>query len=322
MNLFTDLVDTALATTHTDAVDVLRAFFLFASCTILSVNLFDALRLRFVPYGARVTAPVDSGPSQSPSSASLVARGLDYLATLRVPHSYFTHFYIASVLSSIFWAAQVLLHGSAFQAIASRIHPDRLQTPSMSVHQVMLCWFLMLVQGVRRFSECLSFSKPSSSRMWFVHWLVGIAFYVAVAVGVWIEGTASLLSHDLSVDDVKVTMVPSFRTFLCLPLFLFASGVQHDCHHYLFSLKKYSLPTHPLFRTIICPHYTAECVIYLSLALLAAPPGELVNKTLLAALGFVAINLGVTAGTTKKWYMQKFGADAVRDRWNMLPGVY
>ena len=123
-------------------------------------------------------------------------------------------------------------------------------------------------------------------------------------------------------DDVKVTMVPSFRTFLCLPLFLFASGVQHDCHHYLFSLKKYSLPTHPLFRTIICPHYTAECVIYLSLALLAAPPGELVNKTLLAALGFVAINLGVTAGTTKKWYMQKFGADAVRDRWNMLPGVY
>lgn len=117
-------------------------------------------------------------------------------------------------------------------------------------------------------------------------------------------------------------MVPSLRTFLCLPLFLFASGVQHDCHHYLFSLKKYSLPTHPLFRTIVCPHYTAECVIYLSLALLAAPPGELVNKTLLAALGFVAVNLGVTAGTTKNWYMQKFGADAVRDRWNMLPGVY
>jgi 3-oxo-5-alpha-steroid 4-dehydrogenase 3 len=124
------------------------------------------------------------------------------------------------------------------------------------------------------------------------------------------------------VDDIKVTMVPSLRTFLCLPLFLFASGVQHDCHHYLFSLKKYSLPTHPLFRTIVCPHYTAECVIYLSLALLAAPPGELVNKTLLAALGFVAVNLGVTAGTTKNWYMQKFGADAVRDRWNMLPGVY
>lgn len=123
-------------------------------------------------------------------------------------------------------------------------------------------------------------------------------------------------------DDIEVTMVPSLRTFLCLPLFLFASGVQHDCHHYLFSLKKYSLPTHPLFRTIVCPHYTAECVIYLSLALLAAPPGELVNKTLLAALGFVAVNLGVTAGTTKNWYMQKFGADAVRDRWNMLPGVY
>jgi 3-oxo-5-alpha-steroid 4-dehydrogenase 3 len=34
MDLLTDLVDTALAATHTDVVDVLRAFFLFASCTV------------------------------------------------------------------------------------------------------------------------------------------------------------------------------------------------------------------------------------------------------------------------------------------------
>lgn len=47
----------------------------------------------------------------------------------------------------------------------------------------------MLIQGVRRLNECLSFSKPSSSKMWFVHWFAGIGFYLAVTVAVWIEGT-------------------------------------------------------------------------------------------------------------------------------------
>ncbi|KAL4896660.1 hypothetical protein BDV59DRAFT_171168 [Aspergillus ambiguus] len=318
MELLAGLLDSSLS--HTDPIDLLRSFFLFTSCLILSVNLWDALRLRFVPYGARgTTAAAESGSSPAPSP---VARGLDFLATLRVPHSYFTHFYIASVLSSVFWALLLILHTPSFQAIASRIHPDRLHAPSMSIHQVMLCWFLMLVQGLRRLSECFLFAKPSSSRMWFGHWLVGIAFYVAISVAIWIEGTPALLSHPFTLDDVKVTIVPSLRTFLCLPLFLFASGVQHDCHHYLFSLKKYSLPTHPIFRRIVCPHYTAECAIYLSLALLAAPPGHFLNKTLLSALVFVAVNLGVTAAGTKTWYRQKFGDDAVRDRWIMVPGVY
>lgn len=59
----------------------------------------------------------------------------------------------------------------------------------MSVSQVMVCWALMMVQGVRRLRECLVFSKPSSSRMWFVHWLLGIAFYLATGIAIWIEGT-------------------------------------------------------------------------------------------------------------------------------------
>ena len=107
-----------------------------------------------------------------------------------------------------------------------------------------------------------------------------------------------------------------------MPIFLLASGIQHDCHHFLFSLKKYTLPTHPAFRRIVCPHYTAECVVYLSLALLAAPKGEIVNKTLLSALAFVVINLGTTASNTKQWYLRKFGEDSVRERWNMIPWIY
>ncbi|GKZ38591.1 3-oxo-5-alpha-steroid 4-dehydrogenase [Aspergillus brasiliensis] len=323
MELLFSLVDTALSSTHIDAIDALRAFFLLASCTILSVSILpDSLHSRFIPYGARTTSTVDSQstpPASSPSSPA--ARALDYAASLTVPHSYFTQFYIASVVASVFWAAQLLCQGVVFQALATRISPDHLHQ-SMSVHQVFLCWALMLIQGARRLYECKAFAKPSSSRMWFVHWLVGLAFYLAVSIALWIEGAGALLSHKVVLDDVKVTIAPSLRTFVCIPLFLIASGIQHDCHHYLFSLKKYTLPTHPIFSRIVCPHYTAECVVYLSLALLGAPKGEVVNKTLLSALVFVVINLGVTAANTKHWYLRKFGEESVRERWNMIPWLY
>lgn len=132
----------------------------------------------------------------------------------------------------------------------------------------------------------------------------------------------SVLSTTLTVQDLRLSQVPSLRTLFCLPIFLMASGIQHDCHHYLSSLKEYTVPKHPLFQWVVCPHYTAECAIYLSLALLAAPRGELVNKSVLCGLLFVVVNLGVTAYNTGKWYEAKFGKDSVRGKWKMLPGIF
>lgn len=113
---------------------------------------------------------------------------LDYLATWRVPHSYFIQFYIASVLSSGFWAIQLLCRGSVFQAIAARVSEEhRLQ--SMSLSQVVVCWLLLAMQGSRRLWECFHFAKPSSSQMGVLHWLLGLGFYLAAGVAIWIEGT-------------------------------------------------------------------------------------------------------------------------------------
>lgn len=106
---------------------------------------------------------------------------------------------------------------------------------------------------------------------------------------------------------------------LSFPVFLLASGVQHDCHMYLASLPKYTLPMHPAFQVLICPHYTAECLIYLSFAIMGAPGGALVNQTLFCAFLFVYVNLSVSASTTKKWYAEKFGKDKVVGRGEMIP---
>jgi 3-oxo-5-alpha-steroid 4-dehydrogenase 3 / polyprenol reductase len=115
---------------------------------------------------------------------------------------------------------------------------------------------------------------------------------------------------------------PSIRTFIGVSLFLIASGVQHDCHNYLASLKKYTLPQLPIFRALICPHFSAECVIYLALSIVAAPEGNLVNTTYLTILIFTAINLGITADFNREWYAKKFGEESIEGRWRMVPYFY
>lgn len=145
--------------------------------------------------------------------------------------------------------------------------------------------------------------------------------------------TASIQSHGFSLQDLRLD-APSIRTFIGLVLFMLASGLQHDCHAYLASLKQprkdglsaeqggYKLPEHPAFNISLTPHYLAECVIYLSLAIVAAPRGDWLNWTFSSALLFVVINLGVTAHGTKEWYEGKFGPEKVKGTARMIPCVF
>lgn len=237
----------------------------------------------------------------------------------------------------------------------------------MTARQVAVAWAMLMVQGSRRLYESLEFAKPSKSRMWFVHWVLGIAFYTTTCMAVWVEGirgccpssfvkrrgmltrmSAAVQAHNFSLDDIAVTG-PDLRTFASVLLFILASGIQHDCHAYLASLKskpapspptnpvqinerrrdesnesgRYKLPDHPAFAYLIAPHYTAECLIYLSLTMVAAPQGGVwVNLTLACALVFVVVNLGATADFTREWYRGRFGEEAVKGKWRLVPFVW
>lgn len=195
-----------------------------------------------------------------------------------------------------------------------------------------MVWIVVLAQGTRRLYECHAFSRPSKSTMWVGHWIMGMAFYVGLSVAIWIEGTQALSDHELTLVDFSI-QAPSVRTFITLAIFMFASGIQHDCHAYLASLKPtgannkdgksdYKLPTHPAFNLTVTPHYLAECVIYLSIAGMAAPPGQWLNSTVTCALVFVAVNLGVTAHGTHEWYERRFGKMALQGRWRMVPFIF
>lgn len=137
-----------------------------------------------------------------------------------------------------------------------------------------------------------------------------------------IETSADALLSTNSVPFSISLSALNLKTIIGIPVFILASAIQHHCHAYLASLPKYTLPIHPLFRTLISPHYTAECLIYLSLAFVAAPKGALINKTIFTAFIFVSTNLTVTASTSKEWYKRKFGKDVVTHRWIIVPGLY
>lgn len=220
-----------------------------------------------------------------------------------MPHNYFAHFYVVSVASSLFWAWKLQLwnaHG-----------------------RLRMVWALMLLQGARRLLESYAYTSTSKSTMWFAHWILGLVFYLATNVAIWIEDEAAVPGSSSTLDDAQA--VP-WKSVALVPALLTAHVLQHVYHAYLYRLRtqnaSYQLPSHPLFPNLLCPHYTCEIAIYVLLSVLAAPPGKLVNWTLASATLFVAVNLGVTASGTKAWYAEKFGEEKVSGRRRMIPWIW
>ncbi|RMZ88280.1 hypothetical protein DV736_g4486, partial [Chaetothyriales sp. CBS 134916] len=154
-----------------------------------------------------------------------------------------------------------------------------------------------------------------------------MAFYVFTNLGIVVEHLNSLavLTEVANVGGVSLGRgLGSLVQTAAFVGFMAASWKQHAYHIYLASLKKYTLPTGGAFNLIVAPHYTAECAIYLALAILSAPIDGMFNVTILCALAFVIVNLGITADGTKRWMVDKFsesGAE-IEERWRMIPGIF
>ena len=154
---------------------------------------------RFLDYGLRATPRHGSrkdGSTQRRADKDLrtgpLSKLLDRIETFQVPHGSFEHFYVISVLSSLFWGFQIFSQGTSLKVICHAQKDDSRR--SMSMDQIVLVWSLMTVQGVRRLFESYFVTKHSESRMWFVHWYMGVAFYLAMGVAIWIEGAGKCWS--------------------------------------------------------------------------------------------------------------------------------
>lgn len=176
-----------------DPVQALRTSFYLATIAAVSVNFVPVLRDNLVKYGARLS--VEEHQDQSRGTTSKLLSILQSFTT--VPHAWFTHFYIVSITSSLFWAYQFLNRGYVLQLIANMAIDNSKPRPAMQMDQIVLVWFMMLVQGIRRLLECCLLMKTSSSSMPLGGWLVGVSFYIGVGIAIWIEGSGKLFGHAL-----------------------------------------------------------------------------------------------------------------------------
>ncbi|KAH6693657.1 hypothetical protein F5X68DRAFT_46224 [Plectosphaerella plurivora] len=303
---------------------IFRGCFTFAIIVILSLQLTPRLsRGLILDYGPRASGAKPA--KQTPQGWFHDA--LKAVTTYgRIPHSWFNHFYVASVAGSVFWGLELLLGGGvvmrllaeweAFAHMAEGAGPG---PASMSWEQTVMAWGMLYVQGVRRLYECYFIMRPSKSEMWFVHYIMGMCFYVGIGLAVWIEGSQTILSPP---ETVAVANVLSLKHILGAVLFLYGWTQQAWCHRYLASLRKYTLPSEGLFKNIVCAHYFCECLIYLGISVAAAPDGHWLNNTVGTALLFVFVNLASTANGTKAWYAEKFGRSKVAPKWRIVPFLF
>ena len=341
-------------TRYVDLPLLLYAFFLLSSLLIVAIYFLPPLRFRFLLYGARSsTADPNIHTTKQHTAIDII---LDTIAAIRVPHSWFTHFYLLSTALSAIWLGQIFSpHDARLRIpIIARITSSHGE-PSMTLPQAYLVSILIAVQSLRRLAECISFQSSSKSTMWIGHYGLGLLFYVAINMSIWVETQPvfNLQSTSRTIHQIPAhgafnpTSVPTstslysaLKMSTSIAIFLLASITQHLVHAHLASLPKspnYTLPSDPLFRYLIAPHYLSEVLIYLSLAILASPEGPPeasskfwwcrfpLNPLLSSALVFVTVNLGVSSEITRRWMAERFGKQGggwVRERWRMIPLIF
>ncbi|KAK9475631.1 hypothetical protein V1514DRAFT_24046 [Lipomyces japonicus] len=215
--------------------------------------------------------------------------------TTTLPKSWFWHFYVSGLVTA--GLALFFMHGN--QSDNTR-----------------LVLILLGLQTTRRLVECVVLEKQSSAaRIRVGHYIVGHAFYVLAVA-------AFAFDHDENDEYYKfwdARQRPSGLALVpVLVMFVVAFVSQYLTHVQLSRLVKYSPPppTWP-FKYLICPHYTAEVIIYFALAWLVA-----FSASSVAVVVWVAVNLGASAEQSKKFYINKFGPQSVKSKFMVLPPVW
>lgn len=182
---------------------ICQVFYVLSAAAVLAVAAVpDRAQQLLTQYGARSSEATilpastlghqDVGQDRQDSNAGYLFRLVSCLTAVgKIPHAWFIHFYIISLSCTVFWAVQFITHGTVLALIVEN-QCSKHTSSSMTLSQVVLVWFLMGLQGARRLYEYLAVLRPSSSRMWIIHWLLGNAFYLCTSISIWVEGSSKL----------------------------------------------------------------------------------------------------------------------------------
>lgn len=165
-----------------DVALLCRLFFTTGAIVAIGGTLVPSFQQKIMIYGSRKR---NISNAARPPPKNVIEQMFEFISSVQVPHSYFTHYYVVSVISSLFWGYQIAQHGRAVQLLASL---SKYGNTSMTVNQVVLAWAMMLFQGSRRLYESITLRTPSQSRMWIGLLIIGELHYLCSGVSVWIDG--------------------------------------------------------------------------------------------------------------------------------------
>ncbi|KAK3692740.1 hypothetical protein B0T22DRAFT_475625 [Podospora appendiculata] len=172
-----------------------QAFYLFAAAGVIAVAAAPReARTLLVDYGARKShnSQTENREGTRPQSPAHRGRALSLIAVVtswgQVPHAWFSAFYVVSLVGSLFWLVQYFTNGTALHSLAS--NQAAAPGPSATLEQVTVAWAVMFLQACRRLYEHATVLGQSNSKMWVVHWLLGLCFYLFTSVAIWAEGSS------------------------------------------------------------------------------------------------------------------------------------
>ncbi|CAG8594896.1 8551_t:CDS:2 [Funneliformis mosseae] len=260
---------------------------------------------------------------------------------LSVPKYYFRYFYITGFLWISYIIIEIILFKNNFIGIFSifvhlfeNTNNEEIYKEyygKQPVEECILALFMMEVQTIRRAYECFFVEKPSpNSKMLITHHIVGMTFYLATGLAVFIEGLWNLgvFNKDQFTSLPPLTNFIKWNTMIALSLFIYASYHQNVLHNHLASLRPsntsntsyvpiYLIPKGDWFEYISSAHYFAEILIYVSFVILTRG----MNLTVWLVLIWTIIGLSTIARESDLWGKEKFG-EKWPNRWLIIPFIY
>ncbi|XP_035405791.1 polyprenol reductase [Cygnus atratus] len=237
-----------------------------------------------------------------------------WLRRFQVPKRWFTHFYIVSVLWNGFLLIELFqaeFLGAVLPPWIQRLHSafgrDLQNQNTDSEHfSALLVLLLLWLHSFRRLAECLCTSVFSNGVIHIVQYCFGLGYYIVL-------GTTVLWQVPINVRHGKESSVQiCWYHVVGIAVYIWASLHQHRCLVILANLRKsksgkvislsHSIPFGDWFERVSCPHYFAELLIYVSMAITLG----LDNVTWWFVVMYVLFNQALAAVLCHEFYQKKF----------------
>ncbi|KAF1590764.1 Polyprenol reductase, partial [Eudyptes moseleyi] len=239
-----------------------------------------------------------------------------WLRLLQVPKRWFTHFYVVSVLWNGFlliWLFRAEFLGGSLPSWIQHVHRalgrDSQSEDTGNEHSSALLVLLLLwLHSCRRLAECLWTSVFSNGVIHIVQYCFGLGYYVAVGSTVLCQVPTNIRSGEV------LSMQICWYHIVGITTYIWASLHQHRCLVILANLRKsksgkvvslgHSVPFGDWFERVSCPHYFAELLIYVSMAITLG----FHNVTWWCVVMYVLFNQALAAVLCHEYYRKNFSS--------------